>query len=95
MNDENKNVARRSFWGRRDPSAGERPTAIRPANCQTALQWLRRKALRLWCPTHGMQSVIDLIDIEDLPRAWAGDVLLACNCTRTHVVAVGQKDWRE
>jgi hypothetical protein len=96
MND-NKKVAQRTYWGRRDPNpnVGERPTAIRPANCQTALQWLRRKALCLLCPECGqVASVVDVIDISDAERSYTADVQLGCGHQRNHTVAVSEKYWK-
>jgi len=69
----------------------------RPKTCQAALNRLRGKRIRLLCQDyqdHGMQFVVDVVDIQDFEKSYAADVQLACGCTRAHVVAVKEKHWK-
>ena len=70
----------------------------RPKTCQAALNRLRGKRIRLLCQDyqdHGMQFVIDVVDIQDFERSYAADVQLACGCIRVHIVAVKEQHWKE
>jgi hypothetical protein len=84
--------ARKNFWGNvRNPAgAGEyRPSEPRLTTCRGILYRLWKYQLRLLCPDcRMMESVTDIVDVQDNPRSVTVDCELSCTHCRNLTIPV-------
>lgn len=58
------------------------PTETRPRSCQHVKRRFLKCQLAVLCPEHGVQAVIDVIDLADQPGKYIADTELACHCVK-------------
>lgn len=70
-----------------------RPKEVRPGNCEVARRRFLSRQVALLCPDgHGVQRVIDIVDVADKETSYIADAELHCGCVREVEVSCRERD---